>query len=257
MKLQSEIKHSFLLLIILGVIGFLAFTLEESEINDIIHIEIFGNKYLSKEEYLKYSQLTNLDNTSKLSIALIRDRLEKHPYIKNIDVLIVERGIAQIKIFEKKMDAILLNDSKQFMITDNAEVIPFLSSTRNIDLPVIIKNGFKESINVFGNACKDENLFCALKILSTAELYDKKLYKSISEINLSKGDNISLQLVEIQSPIYFGKKNEIEKTVYLSKIFKHMNGNSLTEYLNYVDLRFNDLVYLGFDELSTKEKESI
>lgn len=257
MKLQSELKLTILLIIILSVIGLLAFTLGVSEINNITRIQISGNKFLSEDEYLHYSQLDDLDKTSELSIALIRDRLEKHPYIENIDVLIVERGITQIEIFEKKMDAILLADSKQFLIASNAEIIPFLSATRNIDLPVIVKNNIQKGVQIFGSACKDEKLFCALKILTTAELYDKKLYESISEINLNEDENLILQLSEIQSPIYFGKENEIEKTVFLSKIFKHMNGNSLTEYLNYVDLRFNELVYLGFDELSTTEKETI
>ena len=130
----------------------MAFTLEESEINDIIHIQIFGNKYLSKEEYLKYSQLTDLDNTSKLSSALIRDRLEKHPYIKNIDVLIVERGIAQIEIFEKTVEHRLMNPT--FITAYPTEVSPL--ARRNDEDPFVtdrfeffvggreIANGFSE-----------------------------------------------------------------------------------------------------------------
>jgi cell division protein FtsQ len=257
MLFWSEIKHSILLIAILAVIALLAFTLEGSEINDITRIQILGNKYLSENQYLNYSQLESLDQKTDLSIALIRDRIEKHPYIENIDVLILERGITQVKIYEKKMDAVLLSNSKQFMITDNSEIIPLIPSTRNIDLPVIVNNTNKENFQLFGNACNNKKIFCALKIISTAELYDKILYENISEISFNSGDNISLNLSNYSSPIYFGVGNEIEKTVYLSKIFKHMRGNSLTNYLNYVDLRYNNLVYLGFDEQVTTEKESI
>jgi cell division protein FtsQ len=257
MKNKSEIKHFILFFVVLSLIGLFAFNLERSEINDIRKIEIVGNKFLSSEQYLNYSQLNKLDNFPKISMSLIRDRLEKHPYINNIDIHIVERGIIKIKVYEKKMDAVLLSNSKQFMISNMAEIIPWLPSTKNIDLPVIISNSNKEIIEVFSSAVQYKNLFSALKIISTAEIYDQNLYENISEINLRNSGNISLLLSNLQSPIYFGQNNEIEKTVFLSKIFKQIKGNKITEFLDYVDLRFNEMVYLGFDELSTSEKGRI
>ena len=257
MKFVSEIRHTVILVLIMSMLGFLAFSLERSEINDITKIKIIGNKYLDESIYLKYSKLENIDEVAELSIALIRDRIEKHPYVKNSDVLILERGIAEVTIYEKKMDAILLDNSKQYMITNNAEIIPLINSTRHLDLPVIVRNLTNTKIKLFEDARSNAELFSALKIISTAELFDKELYNSISEINLNNNDQISLQLSEISSPIYFGRENEIEKTVFLSKIFKHMKSNNLGDYLNYVDLRYNELVYLGFDEQITRGKEAI
>ncbi len=257
MKLNSEIKQTVLLIAIMAILGFLAFSLETSEINNITEIKIQGNKYLDENVYLKYSKLENFTEVTELSIALIRDRIEKHPYVKNLDVVVVERGIAEVTIFEKKMDAILLDNSQQYMITDRAEIIPLITSTRHLDLPVIVRNSKKIKIKLFEDASSNEDLFSALKIISTAELYDKDLYNSISEINLNKKNEISVQISGISSPIYFGNENQIEKTVFLSKIFKHMKSNNLSDYLNYVDLRYNDLVYLGFDEQITRGKEAI
>lgn len=257
MQFKSELKHMILLISIMAMIFLFAFTLEESKINNITQIKISGNQFLTEDEYLKFSQLYNLEDTDEITMALIRDRLEKHPYVKNVDLLIVERGIAQIKIHEKKMDAVLFCNSKRFMITDRSEIIPLIPSTRNIDLPVIIDNNKLNKLKLFGNACNDDGLNCALKIISTAEVYDKVLYKNLSEINISDNNNLTLNLSELSCPIYFGKNNEIEKTVFLSKVFKHMKGNALVEYMNYVDLRYNELVYLGFDEKINKEEESI
>ena len=257
MKSKSDIKHFVLLFIVLGIIGLLAFTLEKSEINDITKIELAGNNFLSEDEYLGYSQLNSPDQLLGISTALIRDRLEKHPYIENVDIHLIERGIAQVKIYEKKMDAVLLSRSKQYMISTNSEIVPWLSSTKHVNLPVIIYNHHKESIHVFENAVANENLLCALKIISTAEIYDKKLYESISEINLNKDGGVSIHLSDLTSPIFFGKSNEIEKTVFLSKIYKHVKGNKITKYLDYVDLRYNEMVYLGLDELSTRDEGKI
>ncbi len=257
MKTQSDIKHFVLLFIILGIIGLLAFTLEKSEINDITKIELTGNNFLSEDEYLIYSQLNRPDRLLGVTAALIRDRLEKHPYIENVDINLIERGIAQVKIYEKKMDAILLSKSKQYMISHNSEIVPWLPSTKNVNLPVIIDNYDSERIHVFDNAVSNEDLLCALKIISTAEVYDEILYKSLSEINLSKDGGVSILLSDLTSPIYFGKSNEIEKTVFLSKIYKHIKGSKINKYLDYVDLRYNEMVYLGLDELSTRDEGKI
>lgn len=257
MKFQSEIKHSILLISIVGVLAFLAFTLEGSEINNISKIELSGNILLDEAKYLSFAQLSNIEELDDLEITVIRDRLEKHPYIKSIDVLLLDRGIVQIKIFEKKMDAVLLSGSNQYLVSDNAEIIPLIVSSRNIDLPVIVNNVNTQGFKVFGDASNNKKLLCALKIISTAELYDRNLYENISEINLNRGNEISLNLSNVSSSIYFGEDNEIEKTVFLSKIFKHLKGNNLTEYLNYVDLRYNEFVYLGFDEQLSKGKGSI
>ena len=257
MHLISQIKHSVLLITIIGVISFLAFSLEGSEINNISKIKIIGNKYLDESDYLKFAKLDNIENVSDLSITLIKDRIDKHPYVQNCDVLFIERGITEVTIFEKKMDAILLNSNKQFMITEESEIIPLGSSTINLNLPVIIYNDKSDKLKLFGSARNNKALLSALKIITTAELYDKDLYRSISEINLNNHHHISILLSKISYPIYFGKENEIEKTVYLSKLFKQMQGNELKDYLNYVDLRFNELVYLGFDEKLTREKETI
>lgn len=257
MKTQSDIKHFVLLFIVLGIIGLLAFTLEKSEINDITKIELKGNNFLSEEEYLVYSQLDRPDRLLGLTAALIRDRLEKHPYIKNVDVNLIERGIVLVKIYEKKMDAILLSRSKKYMISNDSEIIPWLSSTKNINLPVIIDNHDRERIHVFKNAINNKDLLCALKIISTAEIYDKILYKNISEINLGKDGSISILLTDLISPIYFGKSNEIEKTVFLSEIYKHVKRNKINNYLDYIDLRYNEMVYLGLDEFLTRDEGKI
>ena len=255
MYLFSEIKHFILLLIIAGTIGILAFTLEKSDFNDITKIDISGNVHLSSEKYLSFAKLIDQEGQN-ITIAIIRDRLSKHPYIKNIDVIREERGLVKVDVHEKKMDAVLLEKSKQFLITDTGEIIPFIFSTKNIDVPVIISNTSKKNVEVFTNASGYGKLFSALKIISTAEIYDPHLYKSLSEIDLLE-NSISLQLIGFSSPIYLGVDEEIEKTVYLSKIFKHMKLNKFNDYLQYVDLRFNELVYLGFDDQITNDKENI
>ena len=143
------------------------------------------------------------------------------------------------------------------MISDKAEIIPFFPKTKNIDLPVIVNVNEEKEIKSFDFAGNYKNLLSALEIISTAVLYDKDLFKQISEINLNNGKSITLTISDLHFPIYFGEKDEIAKTVYLSKIIKHLRGNNLSNYLEYVDLRFTDLVYLGFDNKLVAAEDKI
>ncbi len=254
--MNSEVKHITLFLLIASIVGFLAFSLETSKLNNITETRISGNRLLTENDYLEFARISKIDASSDISISIIRDRLDKHPYIEKVDVLVVERGLAEIKIFEKKMDAILLEENNQFLISDMAEIIPFIPATKNIDLPVIVANKNKD-IQLFRSAINNNKLLCALQIITTAKLYDNTLYENISEINLTDKQNVALYLSEIESPIYFGLEDEIEKTVYLSKIFKHIKGNKISKYIDYIDLRYNQFVYLGLDEKLTKDKGRI
>ena len=254
MKKFSTFKQFVLMVIMLGVLALLTFTLNRSNINLINKIKIEGNELLDADVYQKFAKLYDVEAIENIGLSIIHDRLEKHPYIKNVDVVMLERGVVSIKIIEKKMDAILLQSDKQFLITDDAQLLPMLPKTKNINLPVIDNYIKTKSIKLFSKVKKDNNLLSALKIISTAEFIDKDLYEKIATIDLHNGKNISLDIIDIDFPILFGKDDEVKKTVYLSKILYHLKGKKLNGYLNYLDLRYDNLVYLGFNNASMLKK---
>ncbi len=255
MQRFSTFKQFVLMLIILSVIALLAFTLNRSSINRISKIRIEGNRLLNSEVYLKFARLDNIEAIENIGLSIIHDRLEKHPYVKNVDVIMMERGIVDIRIFEKKMDAIILQKGKQLLITAEAQLLPMLPTTKNIDLPIIDNYTISKKIKLFSSVKKDKNLLSALKIISTAEFVDKNLYRNIATIDLHNGKNISLDIINVDFPVLFGKDDEIKKTVYLSKILYQLKGEKLKGYLEYLDLRFDNLVYLGFDNALMLKKE--
>ncbi|MBK7105828.1 MAG: cell division protein FtsQ/DivIB [Ignavibacteriae bacterium] len=257
MKTIIRIKHSILLFLLISIVGLLAFSLESSDLNSINKLEIEGANYLTINQYLEIANLTNFKKDPNINITVIQDRLEKHPYINNADVWQAERGVIKIILYEKKLEALLLTNTKQFLITNKAEIIPFFASTKNIDLPVIVNLKNANNILAFRNAGKFENLIKALNIISASEIYDEELNNRISEINFNEGNGITLTISDLEFPIYLGDDSEIEKTIYLSKIIKHIRRNRLFEYMDYLDLRFTDLVYLGFDNKIVATEETI
>ncbi|PID58154.1 MAG: hypothetical protein CR986_08005 [Ignavibacteriae bacterium] len=247
-------QNIIFIIIIVFIIGILSFFLESNNVNKISTIKIVNNKLLDKEAYLEFAQLKEKNKDEELTLSIIRDRLSKHPYVKFVDIIIVERGIAQINIHEKKIDAILFNNSKQLLVTNNSEIIPLIENTNNINLPIIIYED-KEKIKVFDFGKFNKKILRALNIVSTAEIYNKNLYQSISEIYITNSDDLKMSLINILAQVNFGKEEEIKKTVYLSKIFNHIKFGEIDQYLKYIDLRYNNMAYLGFDETLTKEKD--
>lgn len=254
MKKFSTFKQFVLMVVMIGVLALLTFTLNRSSINLINKIKIEGNKLLDTDVYQKFAKLDDIEAIENIGLSIIHDRLEKHPYIKNVDVVMLERGVVNIKIVEKKMDAILLGKNKQLLITDDAQLLPMLPKTKNIDLPVIDNYNKTKKLKLFNNVKRDKNLLSALKIISTAEFIDKDLYKKIATIDLHNGQDISIDIIDIDFPILLGRKNEVKKIVYLSRILYHLKGKKLNDYLNYLDLRYDNLVYLGFDNASMLKK---
>ena len=257
MKTINKIKHSILFVLLIAIFGLLSFSLKNSNLNSINKIEIEGANYLSSKDYMEIANLSDFEKDPNINITVIQDRIEKHPYVNNADVWLAERGTIRIKIIEKTFEALILTDKKQFLITGSGEIIPFYSSTKNIDLPVIVNVKNADEINVFSFAGKYQNLKNALKIISTSEIYDENLSKRISEINLNNGKDITVTISDQEFPIYMGSDSEVEKTIYLSKILKHIKNNGLSNYVNYLDLRFTDLVYLGFKDKLVSLEEKI
>lgn len=244
------------LIVISAFIGFLAFTLERSELNEFQKIEIKNNIYLDANKYLEFANLKDFKEQTNLSISLIQDRIEKHPLVENSDVIILERGMVEVSIQEKKLDAILFSNNNRYLISNSGEVLPAFSSIRNIDLPIIVNRSIDKAER-FEDASKNKSLRKALNIISAAQIYDENLCREISEIDITEANKIVVRIMNLPFPIYFGNDDEIEKTVYLANMIKHLEHNELSKYVNYVDLKYNDLVYLGINEKIMPKKEKI
>lgn len=255
MKEKSILKHTIVFILMIIVLSFLTFNLNKSEMNQINKIVISGNNYLSTDMYMTFANLQNINEQKDLTISFIQDRLRKHPYIQNADVIILDRGTVKVDLYEKKIDAILLGADAKYYISENAEILPALPFTKNINVPAITNYINIKSIRPYSSAKNDKILFSALKIITTAELVDPNLFDEISSVNLNNGQKITIEIMDQKFSIYFGKNEEVKKTVYLASVLNLLRSNELSKYLKYVDLSFNDLVYLGFDKVSTLDKE--
>ena len=148
-------------------------------------------------------------------------------------------------------------ESRTFIIADIPGIIEGAHSGKGLGLR-FLKHIERNATLLFMVPCNADNIQDAYDILlEELKLYNEELYSRISEINLNEVTEITLTISDLEFPIYLGENSEIEKTIYLSKILKHIRQNRLSEYVDYLDLRFTELVYLGFDKnlVASEEKK--
>ncbi len=248
MKTKGKITGILLFAaMMLGVIYLSVFSNKKNE-ERIKLIDVTGNNYLSREQYLKFSKLNNIYDYKFLSLHIVKNRFEKHPFIEKVDVKFRARNEILVNIKEKKFEAVLLKDSTEFLITEDYELVPMIAPIRNIDLPVIVnpKSDFKiKSFSSF----KNNDTKTAFKILETTKLINSDLYNNLTEINLREGRDIVLGFRGFDFPVVVGRGDETRKIFCFRQVWDKIKGKDSGELdINYIDLRFDKMIYIGTND---------
>jgi cell division protein FtsQ len=223
----------------------LTFALKKPKDYKIELILLEGNAHLSKEQYMQFANLTNKINYANLTLQIIKDRIEKHPYVENAEVRYDGGKKVSVRIIEKNFESILLKDSIQYILTDRLQALPFLPRTKRIDYPLISNAGIYDSVKVLSSLKKKYDVFTASKILSGIRLLNPELYDGLSTIDMRDGGDIILSFSFSDYPVVLGRGNEIGKIVYFNNLWTYLKGKQINNFMNYVDLRYSGHVYFG------------
>lgn len=256
MKVRGKILSTLLFTaLLLGVFYISMFSDNEVE-NKITNIELNGNNHLSKENYIKFAKLDKISDYKFLSLPVIKDRLEKHPYISEADVKFSSKDVVTIEVQEKVFQAVILSNGSNYLITKDYDVLPLIDFTKNIELPLIANPKISEKIKIFSK-WNNEEVKTAFRIIDAAKLTNLDLFANISEIDLRDGKEIVISMTDLECPVVFGRGSEVQKIVYFDSIWSRLQENkaALTN-LNYVDLRFEKLIFLGMHESEPVEQEN-
>lgn len=256
-KLSGKIAL-IVFVILLGLVLYLSFGLEQNDEINISVIEIDGNLHLPKNAYFEYANLQDKDDYGLLTLQLIRDRFQKHPYIKQVIVSYEGEGKVVVKIKEKEFKALLLTSNERFLMTKEMEILPVIEGSQNINFPVIQVNAEDQKVSPFQLVNNNRELKTSFKILTAAKLLNPGLYDNLSEIDLRDGKNVIIYFSSVDYPVILGRENEIKKMVVFEKLWESIGTVQANKLLDYVDLRFSNKVYLGIagETLEVEETQS-
>ena len=247
--MSSKVKiSSILLLIILSVItGYFSLTLESNTQETINEVDILNTYHLSADQYKTYANL-NLEDFSHVNIGIVKDRLEKHPYVSKVEVKFDADKKVVARITEKEFYAILINDSKKYYLSEDFELLPLIIDTRDGNYPIILNPALDKKPKIFQFINGNKDLQTAFKMIYAMKLLNPELLENISEIDLREGRDIVLTLIDNEYPIVIGRKNEVTKIAYLNRIWKFLKEENSDQVLEYIDFRYDENVYLGLSE---------
>lgn len=249
--MKKIIKLSSLLFLIIAIFALLYFsiTLKEAPGKRIKSIAITGNNLLDTDSYLRFAHLKQLENY--LTPAIIKDRIEKHPYIKQVSLSFQGESRILVSLQEKCIRAQLLSGGVQYLLTSDYEVLPVLPNTRNINLPVISNPEGLPQNPQMQQYQGNRDLQISFKLLSALKYNSYELLQNISVIDLRDGRDIIISLCNFGFPVILGRGDEARKVVYLDNLYKYLRTRQLGCLVNYADLRFKGRIYLGLSGDST------
>jgi len=242
-KAGSKILGTLFFILLISFIFYLILLPKKIVKRNITKIEIKGNRFLSETDYLKQTKLLNVSEYNRLTLSIIKDRLDKHPYILKADIEQNDK-ILTAYITEKKMTAVLLKGTVPYFISERNEILPLMPNTKFIDLPVISNTKYGEDFKSF-ELVKGDDLIDALKIIEAVKLVDSRMLNRLSEINLRNGKDIILSFSGYPVPIIFGRGDEGRKMVYLESLWKNQMLIDDIKNTKYIDLRFAGNIYIG------------
>ncbi len=260
-----------------GIIYVIIISSNRSSNQIIKKIDIKGYDLLSAIDYQNYLGINHQINLKRNEIKNIREKLLKHPYIKNVNIEYHPDNKATIYLEEKNIGIILLKDNSTFLISyelDNPidySIIPLIKNTKALDLPIItnlkIDNDKLYNENK-KTQTKNKKIIESLKILSAIDEIDIEsprrlrsskegifnletesmdMKKNLSEINFD-GNNVQLIFNNLQPIVIVNEKNIVRNLISLNEIlYNNEIRNSLLE-AKYIDFRYDNYVFVGNNE---------
>ena len=192
---KIKIFSLLLLLLILGVIAFLVYSFLKSNIKNII---ISGNTYLNDEEILEISELTDYPSFILILPSKIEHNLEKNKYIKNATVKRKFYHTVTIKIEEHQI--LFKNTNGKYVLETEDEI----ESDKNLRVPRIVnyvpEDKYKSLIENMTEV--DKNILGKISEIS----YDPNDYdKDRFLLFMDDGNSVFLTLTKFEMINYYNE----------------------------------------------------
>ena len=181
---HGVIYVSALTLFIVAGVGFYKYLLTLSYF-DIREITIMGGDKVSAREIIRDSGINVGENLLSTDVNEVKNRIEKHPWIKKAEVRRLYPSELEISVLER-VPAALIKFDDIYYIDGDGVVFERVASEDEINLPVITGVEMKEILK--DDSSGSEGIF---KALSFMEVFEKKNFNHVGEISEIKVDKLN------------------------------------------------------------------
>ncbi len=220
-------------------------------------IRVSGTRLLAAQDLVA---LANIDKAQKLynvDVDAVRRRVAANPFVETASVIRDVRGSITLLVHER-VPVVAVVGEKTVYLDDSARVLPPVKSAQVLDLPLLTGSMPAEEF-VPGKKVHNAAVLRALALLDTARAFGDDLYHRISEVHITDDGGLLCYTAESGIPVAFGHGGVAVKLAKLDGFWKEFVAREGAQALEYVDLRFNDIVVARWNqqqELALHEREN-
>lgn len=204
-KINKIIKIILLLLLISIAIIFALL----SPIFNIKHIEITGNKQITKEELKSLSGVKLEDNIFKVQNIKVSNNIKQNAYISEAQVYKVLPNKIKIEVIEREATYMLEYGNGYVYINKQGYMLEISSIKK--ELPILIGTSTPKEDYKDGNRLNEEDLIklqTVIKIMNVAQT--NEIANLITKIDVSNCNNYTLYLETERKVAYLGDCSNLE-----------------------------------------------
>ncbi|OGQ98953.1 MAG: hypothetical protein A2521_04020 [Deltaproteobacteria bacterium RIFOXYD12_FULL_57_12] len=208
----------------------------QSDFFQITAINIEGCNHTSKKELLAQSGLDIHTNLLALQPAELKAVLGKNPWIEDVEITRSWPNKLFIAVREKTPAALINLKSGLFFLDRNGVTIGPANLPGDIDYPVLTGN-FSPDRTAGNSRLKEALLFLQLTAKGGSSYLPNQ---NISEIHLTKDDELILFLLDRAFPIYLGKECSKKQHGRLVSVLRDLYRKNEFNTTNYINMHYKD-----------------
>ncbi len=235
-KKQRVLRITLIFIVLVVIVWILALRWQQNRV--VSRVSVVGTNLLRQQEILDLVKLNGTRAVRDVNTAEIERRVAKHPFVKSVSVFMSVSDALTVQIEERKPIAMLVNKGRQFYVDAEGKVLPYRLTETVLDLPLL---------SGFGRGAVDSvRLAMALSTMNTLQEQNSKLFRSLSEIDIHSGGEMTLHFTERPLPIRFGNDEQKEQKIARIAAFMHHveQSHSSLKNIAFADVRWDNVVIL-------------
>jgi len=194
-----------------------------------------------KQDLIEISGLNSGSNMLSINLNEIKERMERHPWIKSVDLEKRFPHTLLIKAEKETAAAMVLMDRLAYM-DSSGRLFKDVDQEDDKDYPLI--TGISKAGGV-----REKQLKTAAAVL---DLFRTETgawsHRELSEIHISEDCNISVYSTSLPTVIRMGRDDLEAKMDELKKITRHLNETGKMRMVRAIDLNYRDGVVVSFND---------
>ncbi len=224
---------TILMIVLFGGLWFAAHSWSKNL--EVLKVYVYGTNYIDHDEILELVALPDGILFEDINLGEIRQRVERHPYVRTASVNRDFPSAIRVSIRERTPSALLVG-SRMAVIDEENIVIPVRHGEplRNLS---IVSGSFR--IPQPGDTLRHASIDRALQVLRATRETDEVLHHLFSEIQILDDGSLVAYTTDNGVPVFIGKDVNAQKLIAFKEFWLQEVAPVGADQIQSIDIRFD------------------